>query len=294
MKTDFTLKKTALALALIGYSMGGAYAIMTTPTSTIKGTVPTLLNGTGIEGVDFSLQQQDQSALTTGDQISLEYIYSDIDGDLDASTVQWYAVTPKSTIPLDTALITNTLASGASGTTGRSVLKIPLSAAGATTFKVEITAISATGDPKTGNKLTIEDITTNKQAHPVVIPGPVKIASRSVLAGIYDSTDTNFDTNLIGHATNPQVDKTYVFKLWADENADQVPDDKSPTGDLTALTSYTWVLTGTSASGDATGDKRTTTADGNFLVPDNTAAERITNSKDGAQGFSLAVDYNYK
>lgn len=284
-----TLKKLALALAIAGYTMSSAYAVLTSPTGTIQGSAPQLSapSNSAPHAVDLSSNAAG-ARLASGDTITLTYNYDDADGDADNSTahVTWYYVKGETETPIE-ANITYTPASG--NTPGSSVLALPAAAIGADRIKVVIQEYSVTGAPISGKTLIIEDTSKGIDGGGVTVPGPVAPGG-GVTPGIYLSTDTSFATNLIGSANNLDVGQTYVFKLW---------DSSTPVGttDLTGSVSYNWRLVGTSATdgtaAPATGFE-TDVTNGNFTVPINTQPNGtpLTGSADGTQGFGLAVDYN--
>lgn len=288
----FTLKKLALALTLVGYTMGSAYAVLTLPTGTIQGQAPALSapSNSALHAVDLSSNAAG-AKLATGDAITLTYNYTDADGDADASTtkVLWYYVSGTTETEITTG-IANTPAT--SGAPGSSVMIIPGAALGADAIKVVIQEYSASGDPIAGQTLTVADTKDGIGGGTTTPPGPIEPGegpNSGVTPGIYLSTDTAFATNLIGTATKLNVGDSYVFKLW-DSTA-------VGTNDLTANVSYNWRLVGTSATDSITAPAAgfaTNISDGNFTVPTNTQANGtpLTGSADGAQGFNLAVEYN--
>ena len=288
----FTLKKLVLALALAGYTMSSAYAVMTSPTGTIQGTAPVLSapSNSAENAVDFSHTAQTTGVMTSGDTITMTYLYGDTDGDADNSTahVTWYYTQAG----VDTAIvggITNTPAATIGGT-GTSVLTVPAAAIGATAIRVEVIEYSASGDPISGTTINIADVSNGGGGTgPFPPAGPV-VPGSNVVPGIYLSTDTAFANNLIGAlGTKLNVGDTYVFKLW----------DSAAVGttDLTStVPNYNWRLVGTSATDSVTAPSTgfvTSVSGGNFTIPVNTAADGtpLTGSADGAQGFRLAVDY---
>lgn len=288
----FTLKKLVLALAIAGYTMSSAYAVLTNPTGSIQGTAPVLSapsNSGTPHTVDFTTSAQGPT-LATGDTITLTYNYHDADGDQDnsASTThtQWYYVTPSGDVAIAASNIINTLATTSSDGTGTSVLTIPAAAIGASAIKVVINEYSASGAPISGQEILVADTNVGGGGS-TTPPGPIAPGT-NVVPGIYLSTDAAFANNLIGSANNLDVGQTYVFKLW---------DGVAQTTDLTGSVSYNWRLMGTSATdGKAAPDTGfvTSVTDANFTVPANSAADgtALTGSTDGAQGFNLAVDYN--
>ncbi|WP_050749324.1 hypothetical protein [Candidatus Regiella insecticola] len=76
-----------------------------------------------------------------------------------------------------------------------------------------------------------------------------------------------------------QVNNKYIFKLF--DNGQ----------DITDRVNYTWYLEGKSATDGRTGAFNTGVKNADYTVPANITATLITGSIDGAQGFSLAVDY---
>ncbi|WP_431225975.1 SinI family autotransporter-associated protein (plasmid) [Serratia sp. L9] len=287
---NFTLKKLVLALAIAGYTMSSAYAVLTNPTGAIQGTAPVLSapSNNAPQAVDLS-SSSGGNTLATGDTITLTYDYHDADGDADNSTahVNWYYVKGEIETPITTG-IENAPATGNSS--GTSKLTIPGIAIGADRIKVVIQEYSATGAPISGKTLTIEDTNSGIGGGTTTPPGPIlpgEGPDSGVTPGIYLSSDTAFANNLIGTATPLKVGDSYVFRLTDSESG----------ADLTENVSYNWRLVGTSATtgtaAPATGFA-TSITDGNFTVPTNTQPNgtELTGSADGAQGFNLAVDYN--
>ncbi|PHI28993.1 SinI family autotransporter-associated protein [Budvicia aquatica] len=281
----FTLKKLVLALALAGYTMSSAYAVMTAPTGTIQGTAPVLsapLNSAQ-HAVDLSSNAVG-ATLATGDTVTVTYKYSDAEGDEDDSTtyVTWYEVRGGVDTQISTGVVNTAAAIGGNGT---SVLTIPASAAYASAIKVVIQEYSASGDPIFGQILTVGDTGVTGPNNPTVTPpGPVAPGS-NVTPGIYASTDSGFGTNLLDPAnsgTPLNVGDTYVFKLW----------DSAAVGttDLTPV-SYNWHLLGTSATDGVNAPAASIQGAGSYTIPANVAGTALTGSADGVQGFSLAVDY---
>lgn len=282
-KKIFTLKKLVLALAIAGYSMSSAYAVLTSSTASIQGAAPVLSapSNSAAHAVDLSSNAAG-ATLATGDTVTLTYNYTDSDGDVDDSTsyVNWYYVSGG----VDTLIASSNVVNAA----GSSVLTIPAVALGADAIKVVIQEYSASGDPIAGQTLTVADTSTGIGGGGTTPPGPVAPGG-GVTPGIYLSTDTTFANNLIGSSTRLDVGSTYVFKLW----------DSAAVGttDLTSGVSYNWRLVGTSATDGITAPANgfvTSVSNGSFTIPTNTAPDgtALTGSVDGAQGFNLAVDYN--
>ncbi|PHI30882.1 SinI family autotransporter-associated protein [Budvicia aquatica] len=290
----FTLKKLVLALALAGYTMSSAYAVMTSPTGTIQGTAPELIAQSN--GAHQAIDIAHTTALvagkvSTGDTITMTYDYADAEGDADDSMthVTWYYTKGG----VDTAILAtnvNNASAATIGGTGTSVLTVPAAAAGATAIRVEITEYSVSGDPDVGTVINIPDVSAGGGGvGPFPPVGPI-IPGSNVTPGIYASTDGTFTTNLIGTATNLKVGDTYVFKMW-DTSTGAVGAGAT---DITNAT-YTWYLVGTSATDGISGNFNTNVSGGNFQIPINTTpvtgGTALTTSADGAQGFQLAVDY---
>ncbi|PHI30076.1 SinI family autotransporter-associated protein [Budvicia aquatica] len=289
----FTLKKLVLALALAGYTMSSAYAVMTSPTGTIQGTAPVLsaASNSAQHAVDFSGTYAVANKLSSGDTIVMTYDYTDADGDDDDSSlntrVTWHYTPAGGGADV---LIASVGVNATSATPGTSTIILPAVAIGATVIKATIQEYSASGDPIAGQTITIAD--TSLSTAPgggggggtTTNPGPV-LPGTGVTPGIYASGDSTFTNNLIGAlGTNLKVGDTYVFKLW----------DSAAVGttDLTAtVPNYTWHLVGTSATDGITGDFTTSVSGGDFTIPVNAAGTLLTGSADGVQGFGLAVDY---
>jgi hypothetical protein len=311
MKTTrtFTLKKVALAMMIAAGSLTSAYAVMTGNTGPIIGQAP-VLSSPGkntAHSVDFASSTPD--GMLTGSTVTMTYKYKDEDGDLDDSirTVQWYYVPNGGGVPVAIPS-SGTEATAADGTTlGADAITIPDTALGAT-LKVVVTETSISGAPTQGRTITYDNIALNgKSVDPEnpgieeptdgtpapVGPDPSKPGivepGSEVKPGIYLSTDATYTTNLIGvPATKLKVGESYVFKLFGADG----------TTDLTSTVNYNWRLTGTSATtgkaAPAAGGIVTPISNVNFDVPVNSVAKDYTGTDDGAQGFSLAVDYNAK
>ncbi|HCT3926916.1 TPA: ornithine carbamoyltransferase [Citrobacter koseri] len=282
--TPFTLKKLVLAMALVGCTMNSTWAILTGQTGTVQGAAPVLSapSNNGLNAVDLSSNSAGDQ-LSSGDVLTLTYDYNDTDGDADASSahVMWYYVINSS----ETAITAVVNTPATSTTSGTSVMTIPPAAIGADRIKVVIQAYSASGDPISGQTLTIADTGVSGPSNPTTTPpGPVAPGT-DVTPAIYHIADIG-GTNLIGQTTRLNVGETYVFRLT-----------DAGGNDLTGNVSYNWRLVGTSAtdsiSAPATGFV-TSVTNGNFTVPVNSHADGtpLTGSADGAQGFSLAVDYD--
>ncbi|WET16067.1 SinI family autotransporter-associated protein [Yersinia intermedia] len=292
MQKTFTLKKIVLALAIAGYTMSSAYAVLTLPTGTIQGAAPVLSapSNSAANAVDFAhTTAQTAGTLTSGDVITMTYQYDDTDGDLDNSTtyVKWYFTKGGSDTQI-TVGIANTPATLTVAGTGTSMLTIPAAAIGATAIRAEIIEYSASGDPISGTTINVADTSVGVGGGTTTPPGPV-VPGNNVTPGIYLSTDAAFANNLAGNAAvKLTVGQTYVFKLWDSAAVGTV--DVTPAA-------YSWRLVGLNSIDGVTQAPATgfvTSATGtSFTIPVNTAADgtALTGSTSGAQGFSLAVDY---
>lgn len=292
----FTLKRIVLALALAGYTMSSAYAVLTSGTGTIQGAAPVLSapSNSANNAVDFEHNAQTAGFISSGDTITLKYNYDDTDGDQDDSLshVEWYYTRNGTQVLIAATNVVNTPATTIGGL-GTSVVTIPAVAIGASEISVKIKEYSKTGDPIEGQEIVVTDVHNGGGGTgPFPPSGPV-IAGDNVTPGIYASTDTSFSTNLLASANSGvklNVGDTYVFKLWDNNGVGTI--------DLTdTVPNYNWRLLGTSAT-----DSVTAPADGfdtgvtgaNYTIPVNSGANggtAITGSQDGVQGFQLAVDY---
>ncbi len=293
MTMNFSVKPVVLALALAGMMSGSVWAASTPSTSSVQGRAPVLSapSNNATQAVDFSGTYATPGKLSTGDTVVMTYDYTDLDGDADGShtTVSW-SYTPQGG-GADVPITATSIPAPNSGGQGTSTITLPIGALGATAIKVTVQEFSATGDPISGTTINIADVSNGGGgAGPNPPVGPV-VPGSNVTPGIYLSTDVTFTNNLIGTATNLVVGQTYVFKLWDSAQVAQ------PAGDLTAtVPNYNWRLVGTSATdgvnAPATGFV-TSVVGGSFTIPVNSAADGtpLTGSDDGAQGFSLAVDY---
>lgn len=297
-KKQLTVSLTALALAL-GVA-GPALAGSTGPTATVQGTVPVLSapSNSALQAVDFSGTYAVAGRLSTGDTVVLTYIHTDTDGDADDShtTVTWHYVNASGTdIPLTSVNVPATT----SGGQGTSTVIIPAAAVGATAIKVTVQELSATGDPLSGQTITVVDVSSNTSGGGTdVPPGPVIPGGSGFAGGIFLQSDSpaagsGATDYARSSAVHPQVGKTYVFRAWADANNDGVWD--AGEADVTAsLSSIQWQLDGTNsaANGSATLSNHAipgATTD-TYTVPVNSASS--SGATPGDQGFSLQVLFN--
>ena len=285
----FTLKKLALALMLAGCTISNAYAVLIPVAGAIQGSAPTLSapSNSALHAVDLS-SNATGAVLASGDTITLTYTYNDADEDLDNSInyVNWYYTKGGVDTQIATTNITNSPAKTNDGK-GRSVLIIPATAIGADAIKVMIQEFSASGDPISGQTISVADTSTGGGGT-TTRPGPIAPGS-NVTPGIYLSTDTLFTNNLLGSETILSANNVYVFKLWDSEAVGVI--------DLTNAVHYNWRLLGDSATDSVAAPTTgfvTSVSNADFSVPMNTAADgtQLTGSVDGMQGFQLTVDYN--
>lgn len=285
----FTLKKLALALMLAGCTISNAYAVLIPVAGAIQGSAPTLSapSNSALHAVDLS-SNATGAVLASGDTITLTYTYNDADEDLDNSTdyVNWYYTKGDVDTQITTTSITNSAAK-TNGGEGKSVLTIPATAIGADAIKVVIQEFSASGDPISGQTISVAD-TSLGGGGTTTPPGPIAPGS-NVTPGIYLSTDTLFSNNLLGSATRLSTSNVYVFKLWDSDAVGVI--------DLTNAVHYNWRLLGVSATDSVAAPTTgfvTSVTNADFSVSMNTAADGkpLTGSVDGMQGFQLTVDYN--
>ncbi|WP_174891188.1 hypothetical protein [Candidatus Hamiltonella defensa] len=283
MNTHFSFKKMTLTLLLLTFGLGEVGAILTKTKRHIQGEIPKLKNKNNQDGVDLSTTATDNFKI--GDELILSYRYSDPDGDEDDSTttVKWYSIINGETKKISTSHIKNKSANSTGN--GESKLEITSATEGASNFKVSITATSKSGDPNSGESFVINDIFKNPYGDSISSKIEKNLSLKGSIAGIYDSEDKSFSKNLINEEEQIKVGRTYVFRLWsgADKNVD-----------LTSKVKYEWRLLGQSASDNITAPPegfKTKIFNRDFIVPNNEEAKKITNSKDGAQGFNLAVDW---
>jgi hypothetical protein len=297
MNMHFTLKKPALALAIAVGSIGQVWAASTPTTASVQGSAPVLSapSNSALQAVDLSSSSTDP--LATGDVITLTYNYSDTDGDADASTahVSWYYVNGTTETPITTGIV-NTPAT--SGTSGSSAMTIPAAAIGANRIKVVIQEYSATGDPISGNIITVDDISVGGGGT-TTPPGPIAPGT-DIVGGIFLQSDNpaagSGATDYARASAHPQVGATYVFRAWDDSNGNGVWD--AGEANLTAtLGSIQWQLDGanTAASGDSSAVTLSNhtipgaTTD-TYTVPVNSVSS--SGATPGDQGFSLKVNFN--
>lgn len=300
MKTNFTLKKLALMLVIAGCSAGSVWAASTPTTAPVQGSAPVLsAPSSGAAGtVDFSGTYANPGTLSTGDTLVMTYEYTDSDGDLDASltTVTWSYINSASQSVTITA--TNVPAT-ASGGTGTSTIIIPAGAMGASAISVTLQEYSATGDPISGNTITVADTSVGGGGTTTPPGGPIAPGG-NVAGGIFLQSDTpaagSGATDYARSAIHPQVGATYVFRAWDDNNSNGQWD--AGEADLTAtLNSIQWQLDGSNATANGTSSVATLSnyaiagaTNDTYTVPVNSASS--SGAAPGDQGFTLKVDFN--
>lgn len=279
-----TFKKTLLASLLFVGCSHLAMAEMTESAGQLIGTVP-VLKGTGSSPADHSVSFSNDhksgstEAMSPGDKITLNYTFSDSEGDVDNSktTIKWYTTSDgkggdKKALDNDAQDSYTLQASDAGRYLG-----------------AEITEQTSTGTPAKGQVITIADVSTN-DATDGIPTGPVVGGTVGVM--IVDSASPT--VNLIGKDNSQLlVGHTYQFKAWYDTNNNNVWD----AGEIEATNnySYKWVFDGTSATtGTAGGYAVASTNNKDLSIPaTNALAKNVfaAAGADGIQGYSLKVDF---
>lgn len=301
MNMHFTPAPLALMLvALAGSAVSPVWAASTPTTAAVEGSAPVLSapSNDAAGAVDFSGTYATSGALTTGDTLVMTYIYTDSDGDLDASltTVLW-AYFDRTSGQAVTIVAANVPAT-ASGGVGTSTIVIPAGATGAAAISVTLQAYSVTGDPISGSTLTVAD-TSAGGGGTVTPPGPV-VPGGNLVGGIFLQLDNptagGGAVDYTRSTARPQVGAIYKFYAWDDTNNNKVWD--AGEADLTAtLNSIQWLLDGTNTS--ASGSSNPSTLSDHPIANANGVTYTVRGSSDsssgapsGDQGFSLKVDFN--
>lgn len=275
--------KSILASLLFFSCSHFAFAELTESAGKLTGTVP-VLKGTGTGTVEHSIsfsnghESGSIDALTPGDTVTLSYIFTDKEGDTDSSatTIKWFTTSDgkdgdKKTLDND----------------GKATYTITEADAGRY-IGAEITELSSTGIPTTGQVITVKDISKNDSADNIP-DGPV--VGEYIGKMIVDTTAQ--DVNLIGSSNPLLVGHTYKFRIWYDTNNNNVWDNGEL--DASANYSYKWVFDGTSATTATAGGNAVSSTDNKDLaIPaTNTEATSVfaTAGADGVQGYSLKVNY---
>lgn len=283
-----TFNKTLLATLLIASCAPMAFADTTASAGRIEGTPP-IIYGTGagaaVHTVTFANGHESGSvnAMSPGDKITLSYILKDKEGDADDSikTITWY--TTSDGHGADKKII--------SGAAGKETYTLQQADAGLY-LGATIDETTLTGDPKGGQRITINDVSTN-DATDNIPDGPV--VGGTVATMIVDTLSP--DDNLIGKSSSSLIlGHSYQFKIWYDTNGNKVWD----AGELDASSnySYNWIFDGTSATTGTAGGKAVSSTDNKDLkLPlTNTEAKSVyaNAGADGIQGYQLQVDYTAK
>lgn len=279
--------KTLIASVLFAGCAHIASAEITESAGQLIGTVP-VLKGKDAAATDHSVsfsnghESGSATAMSPGDKITLSYVLTDKEGDIDSSTstIKWFT-----------------------STDGQGANKIELKNDGKETYTItpedagrylgaEITEQTSTGIPNKGQTITINDISVNNKTDNIP-DGPIVGGNIGVM--IVDSAAPT--VNLIGKANSQLlVGHTYQFKIWYDANNNGVMDADEL--DASSNYNYKWVFDGTSATtGTAGGYAVSSTDNKDLSIPETNAnAKSIFASAgaDGVQGYGLKVDYTAK
>ena len=172
---------------------------------------------------------------------------------------------------------------------------------------IEITPTTQTGTPNVGTALQLYDISTASGGgsdSDNVAPGPV-VNQNLKVAIFVDGTSIN----LINGSTPIELGKTYVAKLYSDENKNG-KFDAGTDADVTANYDFRWVLSGSSQQLGTSGGIVNSSFDNNNLVIPATNEDARTNLNgpardgkealtipahgDGVQGYKLHIIYKHK
>jgi hypothetical protein len=306
------LRRMALAL-LVSHAMAGMALAGETPTTQpIQGRAPTVVapSKPGLPStVDFDWAGSNPAQLSTGDTITMKWVFVDEDGDQGNTwtTVVW------SYVKQDGSFVTIPSQSTPSrdGQPGESVITIPAAAAGARTIRVELKEESETGNPRASNLVIVEDVSILGAPTPqtgggggdlVTPPGPILAGAGQIAGGIFLASDNpaagSGATDYTQNNLNPKVGETYVFRAWVDTNGNGVwdADETEMTG---SLSSIQWMLDGSNVT--AAGGTPTVTLNNqpvlgattdSYMVPTNGSSSSISaGAHAGDQGFGLKVDF---
>lgn len=172
---------------------------------------------------------------------------------------------------------------------------------------IEITPTTQTGTPYVGTALHLYDVSNANGGgsdEDNVDPGPVVNQNLKVAIFVKDTT-----TNLINGNTPIQLGKTYVAKLYSDENKNGRYDAGTDV-DVTTNYDYRWVLSGSSQQLSTSGGIVNSSFDNqNLVIPatndeartnlngparDGKEALAIPTNGDGVQGYKLQIIYKHK
>lgn len=242
----FTAKKVALAMFLAGYAASGAFALTTSTTASVKGSVPVITQpGTATAGFSYEIQRGgiDISTLPAaeqnareGDVIVIKFDYDDVDGDeaddftapLTSNTqakFELYTYDTSAASENNVASPTTTTAVTMS-VTGEYSWTIPASSAGQQ-IGIRLTAVSAYGDPRynyphdfSGNDIFA--VTGGSGTTPpgvIIVPSVSSLGYRIILSGTL--TDI-YATNITGETAGTNslaLGSTYEVVLYTDTTA---------------------------------------------------------------------------
>lgn len=151
---------------------------------------------------------------------------------------------------------------------------------------IEITPTTQTGTPNVGTALHLYDISTASGGgsdSDNVAPGPV-VNQNLKVAIFVDGTSIN----LINGSTPIELGKTYVAKLYSDENKNG-KFDAGTDADVTANYDFRWVLSGSSQQLGTSGGIVNSSFDNNNLVIPATNEDARTNlngpARDGKEAL---------
>lgn len=317
------LTRIALALALAGYCVAplalaeDSAWIDSGETNIFQGTIPWLypvdedeVTGAGRVTLTSDYKGTRPSGSTSdkrmysGDKLTVSWEIGDTEGDVDLGTagkdaktidtIRWMSYKdaqggdPKE---LATKVTTYTLTDADRGRY----------------IGIEITPTTQTGTPYVGTALHLYDVSNANGGgsdKDNVDPGPVVNQNLKVAIFVKDTT-----TNLINGNTPIQLGKTYVAKLYSDEDKNGRYDAGTDV-DVTANYDFRWVLSGTSQQlGTAGGIVNSSFDNQNLVIPatndeartslngparDGKEALTIPTNGDGVQGYKLQIIYKHK
>ncbi|EEW0112572.1 TPA: hypothetical protein RY449_000589 [Escherichia albertii] len=326
-ETKRGLTKIALALVLAGYcAVPAAMAEEATwvdsgPTAEFQGTIPWLyseggnatINSADADHVKVTSDYQgvrptgseNDKRLYSGDTITLGWDIGDTEGDIDdgpagadaktTETIKWYSYSDSA--GNDKKELT--------AAAGKNSYKITDNDRGRY-IGVEIKPITQTGNPFEGTALTLLDISTASGGgsdSDNVDPGPV--VNQNLKVVIYEQGTS---TDLIGGSTPIALGKTYVAKLYSDENGNGQWDAGTDV-DVTANYDFAWVFNGNSKQlGTAGGIASASFDNSNIVIPQTNEQARTTlngsdrygktglaipANGDGVQGYTLSITYKH-
>ncbi|HBE6261396.1 SinI family autotransporter-associated protein [Escherichia coli] len=317
------LTRIALALALAGYCVTplalaeDSAWIDSGETNIFQGTIPWLypvdedeVTGAGRVTLTSDYKGTRPSGSTSdkrmysGDKLTLSWVIGDTEGDVDLGTagkdaktidtIRWMSYKdaqggdPKE---LATKVTTYTLTDADRGRY----------------IGIEITPTTQTGTPYVGTALHLYDVSNANGGgsdKDNVDPGPVVNQNLKVAIFVKDTS-----TNLINGSTPIQLGKTYVAKLYSDENKNGQYDAGTDV-DVTANYDFRWVLSDTSDQlGTGGGIVNSSFDNQNLVIPatndeartnlngparDGKDALAIPTNGDGVQGYKLQIIYKHK